>query len=71
MTGWGQTKTDGEPVDELMVVDVSLIEPKVCKKQWPGLTSTVICAGGYGTTKGFCQMFSVISVKTCVLLTNV
>uniref|UniRef100_A0A3P8NCP1 Peptidase S1 domain-containing protein n=1 Tax=Astatotilapia calliptera TaxID=8154 RepID=A0A3P8NCP1_ASTCA len=55
VAGWGKTKRDGEPVDELRVVGVSVIDKQVCKKQWPGLPANVICAGGYKTTKGFCQ----------------
>ncbi|XP_063333496.1 granzyme B(G,H)-like [Pelmatolapia mariae] len=55
VAGWGKTKPDGESVDELRVVDVSVVKPKVCDKQWPGLPANVTCAGGYKTTKGFCQ----------------
>uniref|UniRef100_A0A3P9BC64 Granzyme B(G,H)-like n=1 Tax=Maylandia zebra TaxID=106582 RepID=A0A3P9BC64_9CICH len=55
VAGWGTTKTHGKPVDELRVVDVSVIQRKVCEPQWPGLPANVICAGGYETDKGFCQ----------------
>ncbi|XP_039895767.1 trypsin-3-like [Simochromis diagramma] len=55
VAGWGRTKTDGESVDELRVVDVSVINLRVCEELWHGLPSNVICAGGYKTTKGFCQ----------------
>ncbi|XP_031599424.2 granzyme B(G,H)-like [Oreochromis aureus] len=56
VAGWGITKTDDNKLaDELMVVDVSVIDKQVCKKQWRGLPANVICAGGYETTKGFCQ----------------
>ncbi|XP_039896159.1 granzyme B(G,H)-like isoform X3 [Simochromis diagramma] len=55
VAGWGKTKTEGKLVDELMVVNVSVITSKNCEDQWPGLPSNVICAGGYETTKGFCQ----------------
>uniref|UniRef100_A0A3B4EYZ1 Granzyme B(G,H)-like n=1 Tax=Pundamilia nyererei TaxID=303518 RepID=A0A3B4EYZ1_9CICH len=41
VAGWGKTKTDGKLVDELMVVNVSVITSKNC---------------GYETTKGFCQV---------------
>ncbi|XP_063323761.1 trypsin-3-like [Pelmatolapia mariae] len=56
VAGWGKTKTDDDkPVDELMVVDVSVIDKQFCEEQWSGLPANVICAGGYNTTKGFCQ----------------
>ncbi|XP_071343591.1 duodenase-1-like [Trachinotus anak] len=55
VAGWGLTRTGGEVVDDLRVVDVSVINPNICKNQWPGLPDGVICAGGYGTNKGFCQ----------------
>ncbi|XP_004552752.3 granzyme B(G,H) [Maylandia zebra] len=55
VAGWGTTKTHGKPADELRVVNVSVINPRVCEEQWPGLPANVICAGGYETTKGFCQ----------------
>uniref|UniRef100_A0A3P9BBV2 trypsin n=1 Tax=Maylandia zebra TaxID=106582 RepID=A0A3P9BBV2_9CICH len=49
VAGWGKTKTDAnKPVDELMVVDVSVIEKQVC---------------GYGTDKGFCQVCVLFSLK--------
>lgn len=56
MSGWGKTITAGETVNELRVVDVPVINKKVCKELWPGLPANVICAGGYGTDKGFCQV---------------
>uniref|UniRef100_A0A3P9BCC1 trypsin n=1 Tax=Maylandia zebra TaxID=106582 RepID=A0A3P9BCC1_9CICH len=56
VAGWGTTKTHGKPVDELMVVDVSVIDKQVCKEQWPDLPANVTCAGGYKTNKGFCQV---------------
>uniref|UniRef100_A0A3P9BAG9 Peptidase S1 domain-containing protein n=1 Tax=Maylandia zebra TaxID=106582 RepID=A0A3P9BAG9_9CICH len=55
VSGWGKTITAGETVNELRVVDVPVINKKVCKELWPGLPANVICAGGYGTDKGFCQ----------------
>ncbi|GAA6218285.1 chymotrypsin-like elastase family member 2A [Lates japonicus] len=55
VAGWGYTRTGGEAVDDLRVVDVSIINPQVCKREWGGLPANVICAGGYGTNKGFCQ----------------
>uniref|UniRef100_A0A3Q4NAJ5 Duodenase-1-like n=1 Tax=Neolamprologus brichardi TaxID=32507 RepID=A0A3Q4NAJ5_NEOBR len=55
VAGWGRNRTGGENVDDLRVVNVSVINPEVCREQWPGLPVNVICAGGYGTDKGFCQ----------------
>uniref|UniRef100_A0A3Q0SFJ1 Peptidase S1 domain-containing protein n=2 Tax=Amphilophus citrinellus TaxID=61819 RepID=A0A3Q0SFJ1_AMPCI len=55
VAGWGKTRTGGETVDHLREVNVSVINPQVCREQWPGLPANVICAGGYGTNKGFCQ----------------
>ena len=56
VAGWGKTTTGGGAVDELRVVDVSIINLQVCEKQWPGLPANLICAGGYDTNKGFCQV---------------
>ncbi|XP_059198012.1 trypsin alpha-3-like [Centropristis striata] len=56
VAGWGFTRTGGAVVDELRVVDVSTINKQVCGTAWNGyLPANVICAGGYGTKKGFCQ----------------
>uniref|UniRef100_A0A668URC1 Peptidase S1 domain-containing protein n=1 Tax=Oreochromis aureus TaxID=47969 RepID=A0A668URC1_OREAU len=55
VAGWGKNRTGGENVDDLRVVSVSVINQYVCREQWPGLSANVICAGGYGTNKGFCQ----------------
>ncbi|KAK9519128.1 hypothetical protein VZT92_021875 [Zoarces viviparus] len=56
VAGWGYIETRGRAVDDLRVVDVSIINLEVCKEQWPfDLPANVICAGGYGTDKGFCQ----------------
>ncbi|XP_026015045.1 mast cell protease 2-like [Astatotilapia calliptera] len=55
VAGWGLTKTGGPLVHQLRVVDVSVISPEVCRENWPGLPDGLICAGGYGTNKGFCQ----------------
>ncbi|XP_035767805.1 trypsin-like isoform X2 [Neolamprologus brichardi] len=55
VAGWGLTKTGAPLVHQLRVVDVSVISPEVCRKNWPGLPDGLICAGGYGTNKGFCQ----------------
>ncbi|XP_068582116.1 duodenase-1-like [Cebidichthys violaceus] len=58
VAGWGATETGGRAVDDLRVVDVSIINLEVCKKKWFELKpfpANVICAGGYETKKGFCQ----------------
>ncbi|XP_026200679.1 duodenase-1-like [Anabas testudineus] len=55
VAGWGMTKTRGHVENDLRMVDVSVIDLDVCKYKWPGLPANVICAGGYGTNKGFCQ----------------
>uniref|UniRef100_A0A3Q0SBU0 Peptidase S1 domain-containing protein n=1 Tax=Amphilophus citrinellus TaxID=61819 RepID=A0A3Q0SBU0_AMPCI len=57
VAGWGSTGNLISP-DELRVVDVSVINPQSCKEQWSPwlhLPDNAICAGGYGTKKGFCQ----------------
>ncbi|XP_034003732.1 mast cell protease 1A-like isoform X2 [Trematomus bernacchii] len=54
VAGWGLTSV-GEP-DELQMVNVPIVDLDVCKSKWPNmLPENVICAGGYGTDKGFCQ----------------
>ncbi|XP_039865413.1 granzyme B-like [Simochromis diagramma] len=61
VAGWGKTNTYGGRVDDLRVVDVSVISPQVCQNAWAqkvagyNLPPNVICAGGYSTNKGFCQ----------------
>ncbi|XP_059195612.1 mast cell protease 4-like [Centropristis striata] len=56
VAGWGSTRTGGAAVDELRVVDVSIIKERVCEKLWGNnLPAHVICAGGKETKKGFCQ----------------
>ncbi|XP_074493093.1 granzyme-like protein 1 [Sebastes fasciatus] len=50
VAGWGFTETSGKSVDDLRVVDVSVINPKLCRDQLRGLPADVICTG-----KGFCQ----------------
>ncbi len=60
VAGWGLTRTDGKIVDVLQVVDVPIVNLEVCKSEWKSiqfdLPDNVICAGGYNTTKGFCQV---------------
>ncbi|KAM3620381.1 uncharacterized protein V6R79_022367 [Siganus canaliculatus] len=59
VAGWGFTRTNGEVVDVLQVVDVPVINLEVCKRKWyhrkVELPEGVICAGGYDTDKGFCK----------------
>ncbi|XP_074491810.1 duodenase-1-like [Sebastes fasciatus] len=58
VAGWGYTITNGGVVDDLRVMNVSIIELQDCEKQWRrahNLPANIICAGGYNTTKGFCQ----------------
>ncbi|KAK9519130.1 hypothetical protein VZT92_021877 [Zoarces viviparus] len=55
VAGWGAIETDGPAVDDLRVVDVSIINLEVCTQVWGRLPDNVICAGGYGTDKGFCR----------------
>ncbi|XP_067369592.1 mast cell protease 3-like [Channa argus] len=55
VAGWGKTSTYCRIVDELRMVDLSVIDQQVCKEKWPDIPPNVICAGGYGTNKGFCK----------------
>ncbi|XP_014266611.3 granzyme B [Maylandia zebra] len=61
VAGWGKINTYGRSVDDLRVVDVSVISPQVCQNAWAQkvpryiVPTSVICAGGYNTNKGFCQ----------------
>ncbi|KAF3691070.1 Mast cell protease 1A [Channa argus] len=58
VAGWGFTKTKGEAVDVLKVVDVPIINLDECKRKWKNVRSlpdNIICAGGSGTNKGFCK----------------
>uniref|UniRef100_A0A3P9BSD7 Peptidase S1 domain-containing protein n=1 Tax=Maylandia zebra TaxID=106582 RepID=A0A3P9BSD7_9CICH len=58
VAGWGIME-NGTLTNILRVVDVPVINKKVCKKQYSviniRLPANVICAGGYPTHKGFCQ----------------
>ncbi|KAM4740023.1 mast cell protease 1A-like [Anableps anableps] len=55
VAGWGYTE-NSYLSDDLRVVDVSVMNPRECKKIWEiNLPTNLICAGGYGTKKGFCQ----------------
>lgn len=68
VAGWGRNRTGGENIDDLRVVSVSVINRYVCREQWPGLSASVICAGGYGTDKGFCQVWLLSFHCLCLLV---
>ncbi|KAI4829178.1 hypothetical protein KUCAC02_023239 [Chaenocephalus aceratus] len=58
VAGWGPEKNDGsDPVDQLNVVDVTVISQKACKDQIPELGANAICTGGKQTLDngGFCK----------------
>uniref|UniRef100_A0A3B5LT45 Peptidase S1 domain-containing protein n=1 Tax=Xiphophorus couchianus TaxID=32473 RepID=A0A3B5LT45_9TELE len=56
VAGWGQTGPHHAIVDDLRVVNVSILNPQLCRDIWgDDFPSNVICAGGYNTDKGFCQ----------------
>ncbi|XP_029948812.1 duodenase-1-like [Salarias fasciatus] len=56
VAGWGKTKTNGNSVDELREAKVPIVDLKKCEEIWGGkLPNNVICAGGYGSQRGFCQ----------------
>ncbi|XP_036970969.1 mast cell protease 1A-like isoform X1 [Acanthopagrus latus] len=54
VAGWGVTEA-GRGVADLRVVDVSVVDQNVCRRQWSGIPANVICAGGYQTLKGACN----------------
>ncbi|XP_047442276.1 granzyme-like protein 1 [Mugil cephalus] len=55
VAGWGKTSSNGHMENELRMVNVSVINPQHCKELRHRLPADIICAGGYGTKKGFCQ----------------
>ncbi|XP_029950231.1 granzyme B-like [Salarias fasciatus] len=56
VAGWGKIKTTGNNVDELREAKVSMINLEKCEEIWKvELPNNVICAGGYGSQRGFCQ----------------
>uniref|UniRef100_A0A8C6T3H4 Peptidase S1 domain-containing protein n=1 Tax=Neogobius melanostomus TaxID=47308 RepID=A0A8C6T3H4_9GOBI len=59
VVGWGSTQTKGSGSRHLRMANVSVIDHKICSNEWGKfdvkLPEEVICAGGYGTNKGFCQ----------------
>uniref|UniRef100_A0A3P9IL78 Peptidase S1 domain-containing protein n=1 Tax=Oryzias latipes TaxID=8090 RepID=A0A3P9IL78_ORYLA len=55
VAGWGKTERTEVSVDDLRVVNVSIINYNDCQRSWGDLPPNVICAGGKYTDKGFCQ----------------
>ncbi|XP_054459198.1 granzyme B(G,H)-like [Anoplopoma fimbria] len=59
VAGWGLTRNGGKVNDVLQEVEVPIVNLEECKRKWHprgvNLPANVICAGGYGTDKGFCQ----------------
>uniref|UniRef100_A0A3P9IKS6 Peptidase S1 domain-containing protein n=1 Tax=Oryzias latipes TaxID=8090 RepID=A0A3P9IKS6_ORYLA len=55
VAGWGRTERTYGPVDDLRVVNVSIIDHNDCQQRWGGLPPNVICAGGKYTDKGICH----------------
>ncbi|KAM9384584.1 granzyme B(G,H)-like [Pholidichthys leucotaenia] len=55
VAGWGSLKTKGHADNKLRQAEVSVISQKVCKEKWGRLPYGSICAGGFNTTKGFCN----------------
>ncbi|XP_039983880.1 duodenase-1-like isoform X2 [Xiphias gladius] len=56
VAGWGTNRSHGGVVADLQMVDVPIMDLEKCQKEWDNmLPANVICAGGYGTDKGFCQ----------------
>uniref|UniRef100_A0A3P9JSX1 Peptidase S1 domain-containing protein n=1 Tax=Oryzias latipes TaxID=8090 RepID=A0A3P9JSX1_ORYLA len=44
VAGWGRTERTYGPVDDLRVVNVSIIDHNDCQQRWGGLPPNVICA---------------------------
>ncbi|KAK2906973.1 hypothetical protein Q8A67_005958 [Cirrhinus molitorella] len=68
VAGWGKKNTKGGASAKLMEVNVTIIDPKECKKYWGKdySTSRMVCAGGHG---GFCQCStSTMTHFTAILL---
>lgn len=73
VAGWGKTKTGRS--DVLQVVEVPIINLKTCKTEWDQiefkLPDNVICAGGYDTNKGFCQVCFIENDFWCLNGSNI
>lgn len=63
VAGWGKTENQNT-VSDLLVADVSIISLKDCQAEWSAVKTTlpdsVLCAGGYGTKRGACQVRNLI-----------
>lgn len=74
VAGWGSTRTRGEIVNELQMASVPFVDLNKCKREWreikPPVTlpDNVICAGGYETNKGFCQVCFPFRRRKCHLM---
>lgn len=59
VAGWGQTEQENV-VNDLLVTDVSPINSSTCQTMWKkvkvNLPNNVLCAGGYETKSGACQV---------------
>lgn len=59
IAGWGQTEQENV-VNDLLVTDVSPINSSTCQTMWKkvnvNLPNNVLCAGGYETKSGACQV---------------
>uniref|UniRef100_A0A671UG46 trypsin n=1 Tax=Sparus aurata TaxID=8175 RepID=A0A671UG46_SPAAU len=59
VAGWGVTEA-GRDTDDLRVALVSVVDQNVCRQQWSNvglnLDDNVICAGGYKTNNGNCNV---------------
>ncbi|XP_072294871.1 duodenase-1-like [Eucyclogobius newberryi] len=56
VAGWGYVVNRGQPVNDLKKTSVKIISLTECKRKWGALLPhSTICAGGFNTSKGFCQ----------------
>lgn len=56
VAGWGKTEYSDHS-NELRMANVLIINQQTCREQWGhNLPHNVICAGGFGIDKGFCQV---------------
>lgn len=59
VAGWGKTEQENV-VNDLLVTDVSPINSSTCQTMWKkvkvNLPNNVLCAGGYETKSGACQV---------------
>lgn len=61
VAGWGLTETGKKSVD-LQMAEVPVVKMEECRREWSQkpadtrLPKDVLCAGGYRTNMGFCQV---------------